>query len=142
MHYAASIDTVPNRDLTIASIGFGMPLGDLRLETAVEVSWGTATKVAGKVQLRGVLGRVKGGLGLYLPGTIGGPKMIEAFASFDPTENSTVAAVVQIPLGHSLYPTMALSAQYAFSPTIGISAGILKDAGNDIACSAFLDWKF
>jgi hypothetical protein len=142
LRFAASIDTVPNRDTTIASFGLALPLGDMTLESAVEVSWGTTTEVAGKVQLKGAVGGFNGGLGLYLPGTVGGPELLEAFASYQPTDKITLAGVVQFPLSGTDDPTAGVSARYAFSPTVGLSAGILSDAGADVAYSALLDWTF
>jgi hypothetical protein len=142
LRFAASVDTVPNRDATIAGLGLALPIGDLTLESAVEVSWGTTTEVAAKVQLTGTAGGVNGGLGFYLPGTVGGPEVLEAFASFEPTEKISIAGVVQIPLSGSGDPTAGVSAHYAFSPAVGFSAGVLSDAGADAAYSALLDWTF
>jgi hypothetical protein len=142
LRFAASIDTVPNRDTTIASFGLALPVGDMTLESAVEVSWGTTTEVAGKVQLKGAVGGFNGGLGLYLPGTVGGPELLEAFASYAPTDKITLAGVVQFPLSGPDDPTAGVSAHYAFSPMVGLSAGVLSDASADVAYSALLDWSF
>lgn len=142
LRYAVSVDTVPNRDTTIASLGFALPMGDVTLESAIEAAWGPATNIAGKVQLKGTVGGINGGLGLYSPGTVGGPAVVELFASYDTIDKITLASVVQIPIGSSIDPTVGISADYAFSQSVGISAGLLSEAGKDIAYSAFLNWQF
>ena len=142
LRFAASVDTVPNRDLTVASVGFAMPLGNVTVESAIEALWGVTREVSGKVQVTGKVGRVDGGLGLYLPGTGGGPEVLEAFASFEPVEKFTVAGVVQIPLGGTDEITAGVSARYAFSSASSFSAGVLSDAGAAATYSALLDWTF
>lgn len=142
LRFALSVDTVPNRDLTIASLGFAWPVGDLTLETAIEASWGATDDLSGKVQLKGALGRVDGGIGLYLPAAGGGRDMLEAFASFQPVEKITVAGVVQIPFGASDDVTVGISARYAISAANGFSAGVISDASGATAYSALLDWQF
>ena len=142
MRYAASIATVPNRDTTIAGLGLAFPIGQVTLESALEVSWGSTTEVAGKVQLKGALGRVNAGLGLYLPGTVGGPELVEVFASFAPADKTTIAGVLQVPFHGGSDPTIGISARYDLSPSTGLSVGILSDAGADAAYSAYVDWSF
>lgn len=142
LRYAVSLETVPNRDLTIASFGFGVPIGDLMLQSAVEMSWGANKETSGKVQLTGAVGRVDGGLGLYLGGTSGRSDVLEAFASFDTTEKITLAGVVQIPLTGPDDLTAGVSAHYGFSPAIGFSVGVLSDAGAAAAYSVLVNWTF
>ena len=142
LRFAVSVDTVPNRDLTIASVGFALPLGALTVETAIETSWGASQDVSGKVQLTSAVGRVNGGIGLYLPGRFGGPDRLEAFASFAPLERLTIAGVVQIALDGSEEVTAGVSARYAISAANGFSAGVISTAAGDIAYSALLDWTF
>lgn len=142
LRFAASIATVPNRDTTIAGLGLAFPIGQITLESAIEVSLGATTNVAGKVQMKGAIGPVKAGLGLYLPGTVGGPEMAEVFASFAPTDKTTVAGVVQVPLDDGSTPTIGISARYDFSPSAGFSIGALRDAGAGTAYSAYVDWTF
>ena len=142
LRYAASVVTVPNRDTTIAGFGLGLPLGDLTLETAIEVSWGTTTKVAGKLQLTGSVGRVDGGVGVYLPGTVGRPEMLEAFASFTATERLTIAGVVQAPFSGTEALTAGISGAYAISKAVGFSVGAFREGKSDTAYSAMLDWTF
>ena len=142
LRFAVSVDAVPNRDLTIASAGFALPIGEVTLETAIEASWGASHDVSAKVQLMGTLGRIDGGIGLYLPGTAGGPDLLEAFASFKPADKISVAGVVQIPLGSSDHVTGGISARYAISAANGFSAGVTSDAAGDAAYSALFDWTF
>ena len=142
LRFAVSVDTVPNRDLTIASVGFALPLGRLTLETAIEASWGASHDVSAKVQLKGTLGRVDGGLGLYLPGKGGERDLLEVFASFAPMEKITVSGVVQIPLSGSDDVTAGVSARYAITDGTGFSVGVTSDAAGDSAYSALLDWTF
>lgn len=140
--FAASFATVPNRDKTIVSVGFAVPVGDLTFETAVEASRGATTEFAGKLQVKGKIGQVNGGVGFYMPGTVGGPRMAELFAAFDPTEKITVSGVVQIPLGGNDATVAGVSVRYAYSSRVGVMAGVLHDADAKVAYSAMLDWKF
>jgi hypothetical protein len=142
LHFAASIATVPNRDTRIAGLGLALPIGKMTLETALEVSWGPKTDVSAKVQMKGKIGRIDGGLGVYLPGTVAGPDMLEVFASFEPVEKITIAGVAQFPLSGDSDPTIGISARYAFSPAVSFSGGVLSDALDDTAYSALLDWTF
>jgi hypothetical protein len=139
---AASIATVPNRDTTIAGFGLAFPIGQVTFESAVEVSWGTTVDVAGKLQVKGAIGRVNTGLGLYLPGTVGGPETAEVFASFAPADKTTVAAEIQMPLNGVGDPTIGISARYDFSQASGFSIGVLSNAGAEAAYSAYVDWSF
>lgn len=142
MRFALSVATVPNRDTTIAGFGVAFPIGQLSFESAVEVSRAATTKVSGKVQLKGAIGAVKGGVGLYLPGTNGGPEMAEVFAAFSPVANTTIAGAAQVPLSGGVDPTLGLSARYDFSPVAGITVGLAQVGGADMAYSAHLDWNF
>jgi hypothetical protein len=142
LRYAASAHTVSNADVTIASFGASYLMGDYELSGAVEVSWGATTEVSGKVQARGAVGLVNGGIGLYLPGATGASEMLEAFASFDPFSKVTLSGVVQVPLGGSNDPSGGMSARYALRQNVGLSVGVLTDAGANAAVSAHLDWTF
>jgi hypothetical protein len=142
LRFAASIATVPNRDTAIAGLGLAFPIGQVTFESAVEVSWGTTTDVAGKLQVKGAIGRVNTGLGLYLPGTVGGPEIAEVFASFAPADKTTVAAEIQMPLNGVGDPTIGISARYDFSQASGFSIGVLSNAGAEAAYSAYVDWSF
>ena len=142
LRYAVSIATVPNRDTTIASAGFSMPIGDLTLESAIEAAHAATTKVAGKVQLSGDFGQVHAGLGYYSPSTVGRPDMVEAFASFDPFDKLTVAGVIQIPLTNADDPVVGVSARYALTAAVGLSAGVLRDGQAGNAYSTQVDWNF
>ena len=142
LRYAASVHTVSNADIDIASFGASYPLGDWDLSGAVEVSWGTTTEVSGKVQARGMVGPLKGGVGLYLPGATAAPETLELFASFDPFSKVTLSGVVQVPLSGSSDPSGGVSARYALRHNLGLSVGVLSDAGANAAVSAHLDWSF
>jgi len=142
LRYAASVHSVPNQNTTIAGFGAAWPMGDWVLEGAVEVSWGKSTEVAGKLQAHGKVGRLSGGLGLYLPGTVGNPDAVEVFASYAPYDRVTVSGVLQVPLDGATDPSAGLSLRYGISSALSASAGVMTDAGANPAFSVFLDWTF
>ncbi len=142
LHFAVSIDTVPNRDTTIAGVGLALPIGEMTLESAFEMSWGATTDVAGKVQLKGERGGIEGGFGIYWPGTVGEPEVFEAFASFDLAEKVRVSGALQIPLRGGRDPIAGVLAHYSFSPVAGISVGAMTNTGADAAYAMMLDWTF
>ena len=142
LRYAVSVATVPNRDATIAGFGLGIPLGNLTLEAAVEASSAGKSTVAGKIQVSGVVDHVKAGIGVYMPGTVGGQDMMEAFASFAPGQHMTISGIVQVPLGSSNDMTAGIAARYDFPKGIGVSVGAFSDAGAAPVYSTVLDWTF
>lgn len=142
LRFALSVHDASNVDRTIAGFGASYDLGDWTLSGAVEIGWGVDTDVAAKVQAKGTLGQVTGGVGIYVPGTAGGPELIEVFASFAPVERVTLSGVVQAPLDGSSDATVGVSASYAFRPDLGLTAGVVTDAGADPSLSAHLDWSF
>lgn len=142
LRYAASIHTVPNQDLTIAGFGAAYPIGDWTLEGAVEVALGDTTDVAGKVQAHGRSGRVSGGVGLYLPGTVGGPEAVELFGAFEASDRVTLSGVVQVPLDGGTDPSAGASVSYSINDKFAVSAGVLTDAGADAAFNAIIDFRF
>jgi hypothetical protein len=142
LRYAASVHAVPNQNSTIAGFGVAVPFGEINIEGAVEVSWGTSTEVAGKLQAHGRAGPVSGGLGLFLPGTVGRPDTVEVFASFEPFDRATISGVIQTPLDGSADPTAGVAARYAIRPDASVSLGVLTEAGANAAFNVFLDWRF
>ncbi len=142
LRYAASIHTVPNQDITMAGLGLAYPMGDWTLEGAVEVSWGASMDVAGKVQAHGRAGRVSGGIGLYLPGTVGGPEAVELFGNFDANDRLSVTGVVQVPLDGGTDPSAGAAVRYSINDRVGVSAGVMTDAGADAAFNALIDFRF
>ena len=142
LRYATSVHRADNVDRTIASFGFSRDVGDWTLEGAIEASFGAATEVGGKLQAHGTLGAVSGGIGYYAPGAVAGPDLFEAFASFRPIARVTLSGVVQVPVNSASDPTLGMTARYAARDNLGMSLGVVSDAGEDAAVSAFLDWTF
>lgn len=142
LRYATSVHRADNVDRTIASFGFAREMGDWTLEGAIEASFGATTEVGGKMQVHGSLGDVSGGIGYFAPGAVAGPDLFEAFASFDPIARVTLSGVVQVPVNSASDPTLGVSARYAARDNLGLSLGVVSDAGADAAVSAFLDWTF
>lgn len=140
--YATSLHRADNVDRTIASFGFARDVADWTFEGAIEASFGATTDIGGKMQVHGTLGAVSGGIGYYAPGAVAGPDLFEAFASFDPIARVTLSGVVQVPVNSASDPTVGLSARYAARDNLGLTLGVVSDAGADAAVSAFLDLTF
>lgn len=141
LRYAVSIHDASNVGATVASIGAATDLGDWQLSGALEIAWGTSTEVSGKVQARGQLGPVTGGLGYYSPGAVGGSDLVEVFASVSPFDRLTLSAVVQVPT-NGTDATGGIAARYGVTDSTAISVGVASDAGSDAVFNAFLDWRF
>lgn len=141
LRLALSVHEVTNFDRTIAGFGAAYDLGDWTVSGAVEIAWGSSTDVAVKIRAEGGSGPVTGGVGIFAPGTVGGPELIEGFAAFQPMDRVTLSGVVQAPLDGS-DPTGGITARYDIRKDLSVTAGVLSDAGSQAAFSAHLDWNF
>ena len=140
--YAASVHEASNVGMTVASFGAATAVGNWQFSGAVEVTWGAGSNVSGKLQARGPIGPVTGGIGYYSPSTVGGSDLVEAFADYLATDNITISAVMQAPTNGAADPTTGIAARYSITPNAALSIGVASDAGSDAVFSAFLEWQF